>query len=523
MKIPESNLEHQTRHRIKPQYRHSLRLKFTAIIAGTVLLISAGIAFFVITQFTQISLLTINHEGILLSDAVEAAIVKYLLKDDFPSIQRYIDELVDTRELNDIEINVIKLIDSRNSKIVVSNNSSNIEATDEEEHATLLEALEENEPHIDIETPSFDIDPDDDLSTYEDPEHPDHYIPPGFRVMSITTPLIVDNKKWGSINIEISLQYLDIKLKNIYKYVGVALAVVVIILILGLIILMNRNFINPLWNLADKMYRFESGNSFEPINQKERNDEIGVLTNEFMEMVQRINKIEAINTQYRDHLEELVDERTKELIHTQEATIHCMASLAETRDPETGAHIRRTQNYVKLLAEYLQENPRFSHFLNENTIDLIYKSAPLHDIGKVGIKDEILLKPGKLTSDEFEAMKLHTVYGRSALSAAEETLGSNSFLSLAKEIAFTHQEKWDGSGYPQGLKGEEIPVSGRLMAIADVYDALISKRVYKPALPHDEAMEIIRQGRGSHFDSDVVDAFLALEEQIKSIAKKNTD
>ena len=128
-----------------------------------------------------------------------------------------------------------------------------------------------------------------------------------------------------------------------------------------------------------------------------------------------------------------------------------------------------------------------------------------------------------MTSDEFEAMKLHTVYGRSALSAAEETLGSNSFLSLAKEIAYTHQEKWDGSGYPQGLKGEEIPVSGRLMAIADVYDALISKRVYKPALPHDEAMEIIRQGRGSHFDSDVVDAFLALEEQIKSIAKKNTN
>jgi putative two-component system response regulator len=120
-------------------------------------------------------------------------------------------------------------------------------------------------------------------------------------------------------------------------------------------------------------------------------------------------------------------------------------------------------------------------------------------------------------------MKLHTVYGQSALSAAEETLGSNSFLRLAKEIAYTHQEKWDGSGYPQGLKGEEIPVSGRLMAIADVYDALISKRVNKPAFSHEKAMDIIRQGRGSHFDPDIVDAFLDLEDQIKGIAETNTD
>jgi response regulator RpfG family c-di-GMP phosphodiesterase len=523
MKIPESNLEHQTRHRIKPRYRHSLRLKFAAIIAGTVLLISAGIPFFVITQFSQISLVTINHEGILLSDAVEAAIVKYLPKDDFTSMQSYIDKLVYTRELNDIEINVIKLIDSGNSEIVVSNNSSNIEATDEEEHAALLEALEAMTPHIDIETPSFEIDPDDDLSTYEDPEHPDHYIPPGFRVMSITKPLIIDNNKWGSINTDISLQYLDLKLQNIYRSILTALAAAVILLIFGLIILMNRNFINPLWNLADKMYRFKSGDSLESINIKERFDEIGVLNNEFMEMVQRLNKIEAANTQYRDHLEELVNDRTKELLQTQEATILSMASLAETRDPETGAHIRRTQNYVKLLAEYLRNSSRFSHFLNETNIDLLYKSAPLHDIGKVGIKDDILLKPGKLTDEEYEAMKLHTVYGQSALSAAEETLGSNSFLRLAKEIAYTHQEKWDGSGYPQGLKGEEIPVSGRLMAIADVYDALISKRVYKPAFSHEKAMDIIRQGRGSHFDPDIVDAFLDLEDQIKGIAETNAD
>ncbi|CAN2050043.1 putative cyclic di-GMP phosphodiesterase VC_1348 [Candidatus Magnetomoraceae bacterium gMMP-1] len=227
--------------------------------------------------------------------------------------------------------------------------------------------------------------------------------------------------------------------------------------------------------------------------------------------------------QHQDHLEDLVKERTREVELTQEVTIQSLASLAEYRDPETGGHIRRTQNYVKLLAENLKTHKKYTDFLNDNTIDLLYKSAPLHDIGKVGIPDGILLKPGKLTDSEFEVMKKHTIYGRDALLAAEEKLGSNSFLRFAREIAYTHHEKWDGSGYPQKLKGEEIPISGRLMAIADVYDALISKRVYKPPYTHEKAVKIIISGKCKYFDPDMVDAFIKLEKEFKKIALKLID
>lgn len=226
---------------------------------------------------------------------------------------------------------------------------------------------------------------------------------------------------------------------------------------------------------------------------------------------------------YRDHLEELVKERTEELALTQEVTIESMAALAEYRDPETGGHIRRTRGYVKALAEHLQDHPRFKDFLDDATIDLLYKSAPLHDIGKVGVSDNILLKPGKLTDEEFEEMKKHTIYGRDAIRCAEKKLGSNSFLGLAREIAYSHQEKWDGSGYPEGLRGEEIPIPGRLMALADVYDALISKRVYKPPFPQKKAVTIIIEGKGKHFDPDIVDAFLDLKETFRQIALKHAD
>ena len=188
-------------------------------------------------------------------------------------------------------------------------------------------------------------------------------------------------------------------------------------------------------------------------------------------------------------LEQEVARRTEEVRDIQDVTILTMASLAETRDNETGNHIIRTQHYVKLLAIQLQQHPRFASHLDDATIDLLFKSAPLHDIGKVGIPDSILLKPGKLTQDEFETMKTHTMLGKSAIEAAESRLGKNvPFLRCAKEIAYSHQEKWDGSGYPEGLAGDAIPLSARLMAIADVYDALISRRVYKPPFSHEAAM-----------------------------------
>ncbi len=215
-----------------------------------------------------------------------------------------------------------------------------------------------------------------------------------------------------------------------------------------------------------------------------------------------------------------VTRRTQQITALQEVTVFVLASLAETRDNETGNHIRRTQHYVRLLAETLRHHPRFAYFLNVgDTIEQLFKSAPLHDIGKVGIPDHILMKPGPLTREEFEIMKTHTTLGRDSIIKAESELGIElPFLKYAKEIAHSHQEKWDGSGYPQGLSGDAIPISARLMALADVYDALVNERVYKPRFAHGEAVRIIMEGKGSHFDPDIADAFQQLEKEFNNIA-----
>jgi putative two-component system response regulator len=227
--------------------------------------------------------------------------------------------------------------------------------------------------------------------------------------------------------------------------------------------------------------------------------------------------------QHRDRLEQMVRAKVREVRLTQAVMIESLGTLAEYRDPETGGHIKRTQNYVKALAMHLRGHPRFRGVLSEETVELLYLSAPLHDVGKVGVRDHILLKAGRLDEAEFEQMKQHTLFGEEALRRAEQKLGRSSFLRLAREIAGSHQEKWDGSGYPRGLRGEDIPFSGRLMALADVYDALISKRVYKPPQPHEKAVAIIRAGRGVHFDPDLVDAFLELESIFRNIALAYAD
>ncbi|MDR1854761.1 MAG: two-component system response regulator [Azoarcus sp.] len=221
-----------------------------------------------------------------------------------------------------------------------------------------------------------------------------------------------------------------------------------------------------------------------------------------------------------EFLEAEVKKRTREVQAVQDITILTMASLAETRDNETGNHIRRTQHYVRVLAQQLQKHPRFRDTLDDNVIDALYKSAPLHDIGKVGIPDRILLKPGRFMSEEFEIMKTHSILGKNTIEYAERQLNTKvDFLSYAKEIAYCHHEKWDGSGYPLGIAGNEIPVSARLMAIADVYDAVISPRVYRGPMPHDRAKAIIRDGCGSHFDPDVVEAFFETEDKFLSIGR----
>jgi putative two-component system response regulator len=225
-----------------------------------------------------------------------------------------------------------------------------------------------------------------------------------------------------------------------------------------------------------------------------------------------------------EFLESEVSKRTREVMAIQDVTILAMASLAETRDSDTGNHIRRTQHYVKALAQHLSSKPKFAARLTDSYIQMLFKSAPLHDIGKVGIPDRILLKPGRFEPAEFDIMKTHTTLGRDAIEHAEKQLGMHvDFLATAKEIALSHQEKWDGSGYPQGLAGEAIPLSARLMAVADVYDALISRRVYKEGMPHEKAASIIQEGRGSHFDPDLVDAFVALQQDFRDIAARFAD
>jgi putative two-component system response regulator len=214
----------------------------------------------------------------------------------------------------------------------------------------------------------------------------------------------------------------------------------------------------------------------------------------------------------------------RDMLQMHEATILALAALAEHKEENVHNHLLRTQHYVGALARELRFNPRFAAELTDENITLMYKAAPLHDIGKVGVPDSILLKPGKLTSEEFNVMKQHTLYGRDAIVAIEHTLGfTNTFLRYAREITHAHQEKWDGSGYPQGLAGEAIPVSARLMAVADVYDALISKRRYRPAFTHETAVELIRQGSDEHFDPQVVDAMLAVEEKFRAIAARYRD
>ncbi len=219
-----------------------------------------------------------------------------------------------------------------------------------------------------------------------------------------------------------------------------------------------------------------------------------------------------------------VKRRTIENDQTQQVAIHALAHLAEIRDEETGNHILRTQNYVRLLADLLREHPRFREVLTSRYIDLLTRSAPLHDIGKVGISDNVLLKPGKLTPQEWEIMKTHAALGSAAIERAERDIKQPiPFLLLAKEIARWHHEKWNGSGYPDGLSGDEIPVSARLMALADVFDALISRRVYKPRMSFEDARRIIAEGRGAHFDPDMTDAFIEHYDQFVAIAKLYSD
>ncbi len=225
-------------------------------------------------------------------------------------------------------------------------------------------------------------------------------------------------------------------------------------------------------------------------------------------------------------LEAEVRRRMQQNQMIQDVSLRALASLAEARDNETGAHILRTQNYVRILGEELAALPKYKDVLTPPAIENYTKAAPLHDIGKVGIPDYVLHKPGKHTPEEWEIMKTHAKQGSDAIWRAimdEDDRSGLDFLYVAMEIAHYHHEKWDGSGYPDGRRGEDIPLPARLMAVADVFDALISKRVYKPAFSVEKSVEIIQEGRGTHFDPEVVDAFIARLEDFRMIAARYTD
>jgi adenylate cyclase len=219
--------------------------------------------------------------------------------------------------------------------------------------------------------------------------------------------------------------------------------------------------------------------------------------------------------------------RAKQMVdlvaRTQEGIIGSFCSMSEYRDPETGAHIKRTQEYIKALAQHLQNHPVFKGVLTDEVIDLLFKAAPLHDIGKIGIRDHILLKNDRLTDNEFIVMQSHPQIGAEIIQSVATQIGWNPFMQIAHQICLYHQEKWDGSGYPQGLAGVGIPFPARFMALADVYDALISKRVYKPAFSHAKAVTLILEGKNKHFDPLIVEAFEAIHEQFREIALRFLD
>ena len=323
-----------------------------------------------------------------------------------------------------------------------------------------------------------------------------------FFILSVVFLVISKDLDWlASVGSSISFEQAQVSiLSELIFVVAVILAHTI-----NVIMAYARNLRNFFAHETDILSRASRGelDGFVPVGS---NDEFGSMAVYTNEMVKGLR------------------ESTEEVRRTRDVSILTLASLAETRDNETGAHILRTQRYVKALALQLKDHPGFTAVLGpENNIELLYKSAPLHDIGKVGIPDAILLKPGKLTAEEMHVMKSHAALGAQSLEISEQELGSNSFLHFAKEIAQTHHEKWDGSGYPEGLAGTAIPVSGRLMALADVYDALISKRIYKEAFSHEMARSIIVEGRGAHFDPDVVDAFLAVEVEFIGIAANFSD
>jgi putative two-component system response regulator len=226
---------------------------------------------------------------------------------------------------------------------------------------------------------------------------------------------------------------------------------------------------------------------------------------------------------YMTNLELKIEEQIRQIAESQFSTIFATCKLAESKDPETGAHLERIRMYCRTLAMELAKTGQHQGVIDDGYIDCIYTASPLHDIGKVGVPDHILSKPGKLTKEEFYIMQTHTSIGGDTLRAIDEKHPGTDFILMGIEIAENHHEKWDGSGYPQGKKAEQIPLSARILAVADVYDALTSTRCYKSAFSHEQSKKIIEEGKGNHFDPDIVEAFLSSEQAFIDIGNRYRD
>jgi len=265
-------------------------------------------------------------------------------------------------------------------------------------------------------------------------------------------------------------------------------------------------FISALDDLDSKVKAFSEGG-------------VDFITKPFQEgeVLARINahinirKMQQKISQYNQSLEAQVQEQVKEISDSQMSTLVAISKLAELRDEYTGKHVERTQIFCRLLAEELRKENEFKDIINDEYIKNIYYAASLHDVGKIGIPDQILLKKGRLEPDEFEVMKTHAEIGRNALQEVLDKYSHNEFIKLGLELTASHHEKWDGTGYPGGLSGEEIPLSARIMALVDVYDALRSRRPYKDPLSHKVSVDIIKKDSGIHFDPAVVFAFMKIE------------
>ncbi|MCF8092287.1 MAG: two-component system response regulator [Desulfotignum sp.] len=268
-------------------------------------------------------------------------------------------------------------------------------------------------------------------------------------------------------------------------------------------------FISALDDPAKKIRAFSEG-GLDYVTKPFQEEEVLARVNTHLCLHQAKKELERHN----HDLEDLVEEKVEEISDSQLATILAVSKLTEYRDDDTGRHIERTQTFCKILAQKLSNTPYTD--ISPEFIDNIYHAAPLHDIGKVGIPDNILLKPGKLTPDQFETMKTHTTIGAKTLQQVRNRYPGNAFINMGIALTRSHHEKWDGTGYPDGLAGKEIPLSGRIMALADVYDALRAARPYKKPFPHEKACRIIREDAGTHFDPAVAEAFISLESEFET-------